>query len=484
MEKLILYTFNKEKKLEREHIEKYISVDESIYISNINYNKNENINKLILQSYETKPDIIIINMNIDNKKNQILNIKKIPKYPIYLNDIFYITPICIEQINGFSNDYDNKLLLTNDFIERILQNLGGLITDKEFEKKYIKLDFINIKSGLRELRFGTNDFRSQWFVNNIPNWMSKHFEINKCGWFSIYNKIAIDYIFDNYDIKNIAELGSYYGLSSKYIASKNTSSNLYCFDEFRNILLTDFVIKTIQPIDTKYFLRYIKFESFHKNLSNYSNVYSIKYNCFNAVSFFKKFNMKIDLFYIDFCKKDKFLKTTVDNILKNYPNSIILGDDAEYLKDSLNYFKSKYNFILLDTCYICSLNTKLINTDKLIDKINEEKLRITTDNINIIKNLDSDHKIKFISGLIEKNKKYEEVLDNIKVLNLDPNTKSNYLIQNSNIYHFIALNYTTNITYYKGLYEYLIKYYPDKQVENNMNLTPNDYFTYGNFSFF
>ena len=38
-----------------------------------------------------------------------------------------------------------------------------------------------------------------------------------------FNKIAIDHIFENYNINKTAELGAYYGLSTKYIANKNKS---------------------------------------------------------------------------------------------------------------------------------------------------------------------------------------------------------------------------------------------------------------------
>jgi len=456
---------NHSKKIEAICIEKYINIDK-INIKTINYRENININKEIINAYKNKPDLLIINFS-DNSPDII---KNIPKYPIFLNNIFYITPICIQQINGFDNNSNNKTYLINNFIERIKYILGGIITDKEIKLKY--KSNINLSSGIKD--YIKNDFEKNWFVNKIPKWMSKNFEINNAGWFSDYNKLAINYIYQNYKIKNVAELGSYYGLSTKYLASKN-EGNVYAFDEYKNILLTDFIITNLTPIDKNYFLKYIKFESFHKNLENYENIYSVKYDCYNACKLLYENNIDIDLFYIDFCKIDNKIIKVVDEIFYLYPNSIIIGDDAVYLDKSLEYFKNKYDYINLKTCYICS--KKLINKDSLLRVFKiMEKYNSTTD-LKKLEKLNEKYRINYILKLIGHNSSIKKILYIINRLKINPNTKSN-ILQNGNIFIYIASNFYENKKYYYELYNKLNEIYVDKKIRNNFNLSSDDYFNY------
>ena len=466
-----LFPKNIKKILESKNIPKYIDMYINIKTEIINYNINRNINKDVIKAYEKEPNILII--NFDN--NEPILIKKIPRYPIFINNIFYITPICYQQINGFTNDNNNKQYLINDFIERIKRIFGGIISTPNF--KFQNITFINMDSGIKNITF--KNIEKNWFVNKIPKWMTTNIEINNVGWFNAFNKIAIDYVFENYNINNIAELGTYYGLSTKYIAEKNKSATLYSFDLFNNILLSDYIVKNITPLETKYFFKYIKFESFHSKLSDFDNLYSVKYNCYSSPELLKKYNIKIDLFYIDFCKKDRLLIQFVDKIFSLYPECIIIGDDALFLSSSLEYFKNKYNYIYIKDCYICSYKTKLINVDKLLEKYNEENKYRDTKDIELLKNIDINYKIKYIvSELINKNKDVSEIIKYLEILNVNPNIKSHFLIHKSNIFHHIAYSSIKNHNYYNNLYDKLNKKYTDENILNNLNLTPSDYFKY------
>ena len=466
----ILYPANTNKLLEPNNISKYINIKNKSKTEIIIYGINKNINKDVIIAYEKKPDILII--NFDN--NEPIFIKNIPRYPIFINNIFYITPICYQQINGFSNDNNNKQYLINDFIERIKRILGGIISDDKF--KFQNISYVNIDSGIKN--FTSDNFEKKWFVNKIPKWMTTYIEINDAGWFSYFNKIAIDHIFENYNIKKTVELGAYYGLSTKYIANKNKNSELYSVDSYDNILLTNYIVKNITPLDNNYFFKYIKFESFHSKLSDFENLYSIKYDCFSAPTLLHKYNKKIDLFYIDFCKKDKLLIQFVDNIFKLYPDCIIIGDDASMLSTSLNYFKNKYNYVFLTDCYICSYKTEIKNIDKLLDKYNKEKEYQNTEDIELLKKIDIDYKIKYMAISINKKKDASEIIKDLEILNLNPNIQSNLLIHNSNLFHHIAYSLTNNYKYYIDLYNILNEKYVDNEILNNLNLTPNDYFNY------
>ena len=468
---LELFPQNIKKILESKNIPKYIDTYKNIKTEIINYNINRNINKDVIKAYEKEPNILII--SFDN--NDPILIKKIPRYPIFINNNFYITPICYQQLNGFTNDNNNKQYLINDFIERIKRILGGIISLSNF--KFQNISYINMDSGIKNITF--KNIEANWFVNKIPKWMTTNIEINNAGWFSNFNKIAINYVFENYTIDNTAELGAYYGSSTKYIAEKNKSAILYSFDLFDNILLTNYIVKNITPLEQKYFFKYIKFESFHSKLSDFNNLYSVKYDCFSAPELLKKYNIKIDLFYIDFCKKDKLLINFVDKIFSLYPDCIIIGDDALMLSSSLEYFKNKYNYIYMTECYICSYKTKLINVEKLLEKYNEESKYRNTKDIELLKIIDNNYKIKYIvSEFINKNKDVSEIIKYMDILNVNPNMQSCFLIQNGNIFHHIAYNTIKNHNYYNNLYDILNKKYIDENILNNLNLTPNDYSKY------
>jgi hypothetical protein len=469
---LILHVNNNNKILESQFIPKYININKSIKTETIIYDVKKNINNDVIKAYNNNPDLLIINFPSDKNKIDFKYIKNIPRYPIFINDTFYITPICYQQINGFSNDNNNKQFLINDFIERIKRILGGIISDKDF--KFQNITYLNMDSGIKSIMH--KDIQQNWFVNKIPKWMTTNIEHNNVGWLSSFNKLAIDHIFEYYNINTIGELGAYYGLSTKYIANKNKKNTIYSFDLFDNILLTNYVIKNITTLDTNYFFRYIKFESFHSKISDFDNIYSVKYDCFKAPDLLNKYNIQIDLFYIDFCKKDKLLIQFVDNLFKLYPNCIIIGDDASMLSSALEYFKNKYNYIFLTDCYICGYKTTLKNIDILLEKYNKEKQLQTTEDIDILKKSDIDYRIKYIAKLINQNKSSDEIIKKIDILNINPNTQSHFLVQHSNLFHHIAFNSIKNIKYYSNLYNNLNDKYPDTNILNNLNLTPNDYF--------
>ena len=61
MDKLILFTPNKNKILEMKYIEKYINIENNINKIIIKFSKN--INRDIIKSYKQEPDLLIIDFN-------------------------------------------------------------------------------------------------------------------------------------------------------------------------------------------------------------------------------------------------------------------------------------------------------------------------------------------------------------------------------------------------------------------------------------
>lgn len=472
---LLIIPYNKTKIFEANLIQKFINVNNAKIII-INYNNKINLNEEIIDKFKNKPDIIII-INFNENSEKIKLIKNIPRIPIFINNIFYLSPIIIKNLNGFSNKTTNKTELINNFIYRIIKLYGSIISNNNY-----KIPNINIKleSKTHETLSGINDYEKNSILRNsfickIPKWMTKNIDITNKGWFAKSNQYCFDYVLNNYKLKNIVELGSYFGLSSYYIAKKmNKECNLYCCDFFENIFFANYNVNNITPLELEYFYKYFRFESFSAKLSEFNNVILVKYDCYKVPKLL--FNNKIDvsLFYIDFCKKDNLLIEFVNEIFSYYPNCIIIGDDVVYLDSSLKYFKSKYTIIIFDSCYILVNNFKLLNTELLIQKYEINKNLENINNINEVKNLNFDYKINFIIKNI-KNKNIFKIINKLKI---DPNKQSYYIDNNGNLFHYIAKEYWSDQYYFLNLYNEINKYIQDKNIKNDLNLTPNDYFNY------
>ena len=153
-------------------IDKFINITIQIKYEIFEYDND--INKKILKSFENKPDLLII--RFDMKEQNLLLLKNIPKYPIYYKNTIYLTPILYEQINGFYIIDSNKTI--NNFIDKSLKILGGILIDKNYNHKYNNNVILN---GFKD---ENSDFTKNWFVNKIPVWMTKNIEKNfriKCA---------------------------------------------------------------------------------------------------------------------------------------------------------------------------------------------------------------------------------------------------------------------------------------------------------------
>jgi hypothetical protein len=350
-------------------------------------------------------------------------------------------------------------------------HLGVIISEPSFNYLLHNFD----PTGLHDLYQG---ILKKPYVCKIQNWMTCHIPKHFFGWMSHINQIAIDYVFDNYSIQNVAELGIYLGSSTQYITSKKQNINYYCFDRFDNLFNTDYIASNITPLDTQFFFKYMRYETFSSNLSNIPNLYTIKGENLHSISFLKNNHIPIDLFYIDFIKNDKQLIRFIDEIFESYPDSIIIGDDAIYLHSSLSRFQEKYHFIDLHYCYICSKNKPLINTQPLLQKYEEIIQFEKTTSLSKLIHLDHNYKIKYIIDLIKQQKKPHLILSDIQKLHIQCNEVSYYIPNLGNLFHFIAKFRIINEKYAKELYHLCNQYQKNENVKNTVNLIPMDYFQY------
>ncbi len=485
--KLKLIPVNQRKVIEAENVNKFYDTNgENINKIIIKFKNNKNINEVILEKYKNKPDIIIIDFNKidkDNKNNNnhnnknntnILEINSIPVFPIVYDGVIYLTPILIEQLNGFSNIFLDKMSALNDFYNRIYYTLGVLITDISF-----KIDITSYESsGIKNCRVG---FLKNNTVSKIESWMTKFIPTTDFGWFGFQNRLALDHVFDNYDINSVAELGVYMGKSSKYISNKNKNIDFYAFDRFDNLFLTDYITKELQPDDTNFFYKYMRFETFNSNLKDHCNVFSIKNDNYLSIDFLTKYSINVDMFYIDFCKDDALLIDFVNKIFKFYPKTIIIGDDLVHLSYSIQYLSKKYNVVKMETCYICTHETPLLNKNKLIEKSCELTKKYNQNDFNKVLTYENFYKHNYVVRQIEKKIDIDKILCYIAKIDIDPN----YLVDENknNIYHNIMKLYRkdNNDNYYMNLYNKLCSKYKDENLKNSANITPIEFKRFDNY---
>jgi hypothetical protein len=465
---LIIIPANPLKKLESLHVPPLYPSTLSLQTHTISYHENTHLNKEIIKAYSKKPDVIIIHFS---KSSKTLSLHHLPKFPILYQNTLYITPILLEQLNGFSQNYKDSISIIQDFCARIYHLLGTIISEPSFSYLIHNYD----PSGLHDLYSG---ILKKSYVCKIQSWMTRHIPKHSFGWLNPKNQLAIDYIFDNFSIQNVAEFGIYLGSSTQYISSKNQNMNYYCFDRFDNLFDTNYVASQITPLDTEFFFKYMRYETFSSNLSNIPNLYTIKGDNYKGISFLVKNKIPIDLFYIDFIKTDKLLIQFLDELCKAFPDSIVIGDDAVFLKSSLQHFENKYHYINLHNCYILSKNKKLTNTESLLQKYYDLQQKENITSISKLISLDHHFKIRYILQEIKNQKNPNSILSDIKKLNIQCNEPCYYIFNYGNLFHFIGKYRLIHEKYAKDLYHLCNQYQKDENVKNKLNLIPMDYFNY------
>lgn len=356
---LSLFFFNQErnKKINRKKVELFYKhhVDNYLIISE-NHNRNifKNINKY---------NLFIISFG----KGHFKYIPKmIPRFPILYDDYFIFNQYHLKEINGIY-EHTHLFLTLSDLICRIKKNFGTLVTNKYISNSLqiynykISIYYDRVKKGGFK-DYYSNDILKQDFVTHCYN-QFPGVPTNLNGWFSPNNKIILEFVFTNYSLKNVAELGAWYGKSTKFML-ENSKSNIYSVDNFQHPFISPYIADGNDIMDTFYF-KYIRHDTFLSNFKNYQNLYLVKYNASNSPELFKKVNLQIDLFYIDFEKKKNDLIILILKIKKIFPKAIIIGDDyvTNGVQKAIEYLQKKMTIYTFNTCYFIPPSS--VNKDNL-----------------------------------------------------------------------------------------------------------------------
>ncbi len=477
---LQLKAIESHKKLEVEHVSPFYDDTKINFKMKIIYfhnPKNKSINQQIWDVWTKKYDLFIISFksfttNIDDFQYILTSL---PKFPIYYDEYLIITPVLFYLLNGFSNRITDKRLLLEDFFSRVADKLGVIMASKYFHyPEPISFD----KTGFHD--FFQNPFLREPNVFKVNEWMVDKFETNDFGWFSPQNHLLADYLFQHFHFKKVVEFGIFMGYSTRIFLQKNPNLEYYCFDRFTPLFLTEFSAVEVKPNDTNFFFKYMRFETFHANIKEFKNVYTIEGDINDNIPLLKKYNIQPDLIYIDFIKKDHLVIKFVDYLVKLFPNAIIFGDDAVFLNKSLTYFKKKYNSIILDNCYVVSKNKKFPHSDEFIRKVQEDNRLFNEKNIEVVARLPEPYKIHYICRLIDKHENILKIIMAVDYLKVQLNKRTKTLENEDNIYHYLCKKYKRDKdpNYIIQLYIELNKIQKDKNVKNNFNLIPYDYINY------
>lgn len=428
--RLSLFFFNQErnKKIVRKKVDLFYKhpVDNYIIISE---NHNQNIFKNI-NSY----NLFIISFG---KEHYHFIPKLIPRFPILYNNYFIFNQYHLKEINGIY-ETTHLFLTLSDLICRIKKNFGTLLTNKYIQNS---LQIYNYKISTyydRVKKGGYKDYYSdklqkQDFITHCYN-QFPGVPTNLNGWFSPNNKIILEYVLTNFNLKNIAELGAWYGKSTKFIL-ENTQSKIYSVDNFQHPFISPYIADGQDIMDTFYF-KYIRHDTFLSNFKDYQNLYLVKYNASYSPELFKKLNLQIDLFYIDFEKKKDDLIILISKIKKIYPKTIIIGDDyvMKGVQKAIEYLQKKMTIYTFKTCYFIPPSS--INKDNLDSFFQEHYLTKKKIIIrNNLQDLDNNEHFLLKTALVILTKKdFKYFMNYIRHYQLDLNKVNEDLIFEGTLY--------------------------------------------------
>jgi hypothetical protein len=287
----------------------------------------------------------------------------------------------------------------------------------------------------------------------------------------------MDYIFEKYSIKKMAEFGIYLGKSTKYMLEKNPEMEYYGFDVFRPLFLTTYIPEKIKMIDKKFFYQFLRFETFHRNIQQYQHVTTIVGDIYENYDLLKKYKIPIEFVYIDFEKKTKPLVKFVERVLHDYPNAILLGDDAVFpsVQKAIQELEKKgYEIVFLGSCYLCKKGKFDKDVEELKEKVKQHYLNMKEEDIEKLKKLPKLYALEKWKRMLEKKEDKEKIMNWIESFQINPN-EIYHGFYDMNLFHVVAFNYYNDKEYYMDIYREMNKKYKDKNIKNSYGLIPYEY---------
>lgn len=294
-------------------------------------------------------DVVVIGEALD--KLPFKN-KNIPRFPVFVHPgTILLTPIQIKFLGGVTRD---ESLVMQDTLNKISLHYGIIIhANPRFHGNVLEASTSLIRDHPR-----TTDFFGQPFVSRVDIDL-EHVPKNRFGWLAEQNKEVLRSIICQRKPRHIVELGTFFGRSTMYMkrfAPKRAT--IIAFDCFPSPFKSSYVPHKPNPLDNFYY-RFLRFETFHANLFDETkDVYAVRYDCNKAINLLSKYNIGIDLIYIDFQKKTHMLYALLQRIHTLYPSVVVVGDDAIYKSVQMAVHEIP-GCVLYNTCYTIGYNITL-----------------------------------------------------------------------------------------------------------------------------
>lgn len=414
--------------------------------------------------------ILFTNTNILDKKI-LSNIKKIPRFPLLYDNYIILNSIQMKYlaIKNLKINYNNIFFQIYKKYNCIISNKPDLdLFSLTLNKKLIF--FLNNRTYINKLNIkNIKHFNDLPFVVNCYNNNNNYIPENINGWYA--NSNVYQYIINNFDIKIMVELGAWYGRSTIDFAKLNPDMILYSFDSFQNVFTSTYTSDGNDPLDY-FYNTFLRFETFHSNLKKYKNVFSVEYDCKKSLELLYKFNIKVDLFYIDFLKKTNDLVIFIKTILELFPKAIILGDDfvINSVKKAIEILKEEDLGVYIYTFKFSYIISPFLMEKKDMSKYfskEKKKKEIILKNINNINN-NTKYIIETAIYLLEE-KSFEDFFTYIKKYDVDLNKRIESSF-NDSLFIYVMKKYKNT----KHL-KIILDYKKPNNYKNSLCLTAYDY---------
>lgn len=165
-------------------------------------------------------------------------------------------------------------------------------------------------------------------INMLPKlWPTEkpNLDFDSHGWFSHHR--VFQQIFTK-DVKNVCELGSWLGSSTRFILDCSPSCNLYAIDHWSKDIKDYGNGKTALPIDPGIEKISTLWNQFIVNCWDYrERLHPIRAYTNDGLRLLGEFDIKMDVVYIDASHSYENVYNDITDSLKNWPDAKIIGDD-------------------------------------------------------------------------------------------------------------------------------------------------------------
>lgn len=245
-----------------------------------------------------------------------------PAYPVLLPAAVLLTPVQALQINGADPQAAN---LCEGLLQRICGVLGAVLLPRGAHRLVGRLQRFDGQMWARGggLSSGREGVEQDARVCRLRPGLATHIPTCSHGWLSTDTQIALATALSVYQPMCILELGSWYGLSSRFIMERaSAGSTFYTVDWFKNNAHYGRRMDDISPLD-KMYQRHLRYETFCANmeplLGGDKACATVRMDIHEAVGLFAQHRVPVDMVFVDAEKNTVRLADLLRRTMISFP---------------------------------------------------------------------------------------------------------------------------------------------------------------------